>query len=277
VLAVQLVPAAPWDVQPAAPASPQCVGEGLVRSTGGDPVAGAYVTAAGSGLWSRTDEIGRYRLPLCSNEVTLIVHGPAASEGAGVAARSDVIALPRTQGVVPLPELVAEPAGAIRGVVRDSRGAPVAGVPVQLRGEGIVRVAETGSGGRFGVSGLQAGRYTVRPFSFRGALGAPMSVVLDHHVVECDLHLHSSEERRLLILDERGAPVPHAYVAPILAGERTSVGCADADGWAAVRVGVGVGEAAGAWEFEVRAGADHAPAAVRSFDAAAATLVVALP
>jgi protocatechuate 3,4-dioxygenase beta subunit len=270
-LLVRLTPAAPWDDElPAAAPAPRLFGEGIVLAANGNPVAGASVTAAGSDMWSETDQIGRYVLPLRASEVTIVVHGPADPKtGQRLAARTDKIELSRDRGHVPLPEIVAEPGGSIRGVVRDGSGVPLAGVPVRLSGEGLERVTESGSGGRFDVGGLLAGNYVVRPFAFEGALGSPQPVMLDRPVVECDLHLMPTEQRRLRILDEQGVPVAHAYVAPRLAGERTSVARADADGWAEVHVAEAV-------EFEVRAGEDHLPAAVRSFDPAAATLVVAL-
>lgn len=277
-LLVQLTPRAPWDDDPA-PLQALLdlpVGEGLVRSPGGGPVSGAYVTETGSDLWSRTDEFGRYALPLRTNPATLVVHQADGGEDErGFAARSEPMHLARTRGLVPLPDIVAAKGGSIRGVVRDDRGAPIAGVPVHLRGEGLVRVAETGPGGTFRIAGLQPGTYAVRPFAFRGALGATQQVVLDRSVVECDLHLQSAEERRLRILDERGSPVAHAYVASGFGGMRNCVAKADAEGWAAVRVGEG-GASAG-WDFEVRTGADHVPVPVRRFEAEQATLVVALP
>lgn len=271
---VQLVPEAPWDEEQAPlPPAPAIVGEGVVRTENGQPVAGAWVTAIGGVVWSRTDEIGRYSLPLPAPPVTLVVHRPDANgESPGLAARTEPIEVGRAQGRVPLPEIVAAPAGAIRGVVRDARGAPIEGAPVQVRGEGIARVFETGPGGMFRIGGLHRGRYVVRPFAYRGALGLPHEIDLSGAVVDCDLHLQSAAERRLRLLDERGAPVGRAYVATSLAGERNSVALTDADGWAAVTVcdSVPADEAM----FEVRTGEAYEPAAVRSYDAGSATLVV---
>ena len=274
-LVLQLLPAAPWDGEPAPlPAPGELIGEGLARTDQGAPLTFAWVTAIGSGAWSRTDEIGRYSLPLPSPQVTVLVHQPNDIGGVnGLAGRSEPIDVGRAQGVVPLPEITARPAGTIRGVVRDPRGTPIEGVPVRVRGEGIARVFETGPGGRFRLAGLQAGRYVVRPFAFRGALGAPHEVVLDGPVVDCDLHLQSAEERRLRLLDERGEPLGRAYVATAFAGERNSVAQTDAAGWTAV---VMCDEQPAAVEFEVRTGPDHEPAPVRHYDADRSTLVVGL-
>lgn len=274
-LVLQLPPAAPWDGEPAAlPAPSRLQGEGLVRTENGSPAAFAWVTAIGGDAWSRADEIGRYTLPLPGPQVTLFVHQPdAVGTAHGLAARSESIDVGRTEGVVPLPELVATAAAAIRGVVRDPRGTPIDGVPVQLRGPGITRVLETGPGGAFHVGGLQAGKYTVRPFAFRGALGTPTEITLADAVVDCDLHLQSAEERRLRLLDRRGEPVSRAYVATGIAGERSSVAQTDAAGWTAV---VMCEADRGGVEFEVRTGPDHEAAAVHHYDAGSATLVVGL-
>ncbi len=273
---VQLRPSAPWDLEPAPlPAASRLLGEGTVRTQGGEPVAGAWVTAVGGDAWSRTDEFGRYVLSLPQSPVTLVVHQPDGSgETPGLVARSEPIDIARTDGRVPLPEVVATRAGVIRGVVRNPRGEPVEGVPVQVQGEGIARVFETGAGGAFRLGGLHPGRYVVRPFAFRGALGAPQDVVLADAVVDCDLRMQSAAERRLRLLNERGAPVAHALVAAEFAGERSAVAETDADGWAALVVAEA---AAPSVEFEVRAGEALAAVEVRRFESDSATLVVDAP
>lgn len=274
---VRLEPAAPWDAEPAAmPASSSLRGEGLVRTEQGQPLAGAWVTALGSDVWSRTDEIGRYVLPLPSSHVTLLVHqSEAPGEARGFAARTEPIDVDRTQGLVPLPEIVAVPASVIRGVVRDPRGMPVEGVPVQVRGEGIARLFETGPGGIFRLGGLQTGHYEVRPFAYRGALGRPEAVTLSGAIADCDLHLQAADERRLRLLDEQGSPVARAYVAATFAGERNSIAQTDDDGWTAVVVSAA--EPGAGTTFEVRTGASHEPVEVRRYEADSATLVVGMP
>ncbi|MBL8750732.1 MAG: carboxypeptidase regulatory-like domain-containing protein [Planctomycetes bacterium] len=273
---VQLPPSAPWDHEPAQlPAASRLLGEGTVRNQGGEPVAGAWVTTVGGDAWSRTDEFGRYVLSLPQSPVTLLVHQPDGSgETPGLVARTEPIDVARTDGRVPLPEVVAMRAGVIRGVVRDPRGEPVEGVPVQVQGEGIARVLETGAGGAFRLGGLHPGRYVVRPFAFRGALGAPQDVVLADAVVDCDLRMQSAAERRLRLLNERGAPVAHALVAAEFAGERSAVAETDADGFAALVVAEA---AAPSVEFEVRAGEALTAVEVRRFEADSATLVVDAP
>ncbi|HEX5050893.1 MAG TPA: carboxypeptidase-like regulatory domain-containing protein [Planctomycetota bacterium] len=271
-LVVQLAPEAPWDAAPSAPAPVAfpLAGEGIVRAPDGSPLVGAYVKAVGTELWSRTDEIGRYVLPLATSTPTLLVHCPDnGADQRGFAARSEPLELGRSSGVVPLPELVASPAGNIRGTVRDVRGTPLAGVPVQLRGEGVARVFESGAGGIFRFSGLLPGRYEVRPLAFRGSVGQARDVLLDSPVADCDLHMKSAAERRLRVVDEGGSPVGLVYVSTSIEGQRRGVAQADALGWAAVPV-------AEQTDFDVRT-PEHAPMAVRRFDAEPATLVVALP
>jgi len=275
-IVVQLSPAAPWDREPDAappplpPAAP-LRGEGIVRTAAGTPVAGAYVTAMGTEFWSRTDEIGRYVLPLSAATATLQVHVPdGGTEHRGLAARLEV-ALSRDQGVVPLPELVAEPASAIRGTVRDSRGSPVAGVPVELRGEGQARLLDAGAGGIFRLGGLLPGRYQVRALAFRGSVGDVQEIELGSStIVDCDLQLLATDDRRLRVLDERGSPVGGVYVAASVGGRRCGIAQADANGWAAVPVAVET-------HFDVRTPQDFAPLLVRRFDSEPRTLIVALP
>lgn len=271
-LLVQLDPAAPWDVETAAPAAagPALTGEGIVRGADGRPLAGAYVTAAGSSAWSRTDDIGRYVLPLSGPQATLVVHHPGAGAG-GFAARSEPLTFDRASGALPLPELTAAPAAAIRGTLRDGRGNPLAGVPVQLRGEGLERVFESGSGGVFRIAGLLPGSYELRPFAWRGAAGRRQQVAVDRPVVDCELQLAPLEDRRLRVLDEHGTPLGRAYVAATVDGARQSVAQTDADGWAAVSVGLGD------VQFEVRPADGSAAMPVRRYESEQARLVVSAP
>lgn len=274
-LLVQLQPAAPWDEAPAEPhnVASTLTGEGVVRGADGKPLAGAYVTAVGSDVWSRTDEIGRYVLPLtASTTTTLVVHHPDGSgDGRGQVVRSEPVQFERRSGVVPLPELVASLGSALRGTLRDGQGNPVAGVPLQVRGEGLSRVIESGISGMFRLAGLLPGRYEIQPIGYRGALGQKQEVVVDHPFVDCVVRLHPTAEQRMQVLDERGEPMRRAYVATSFDGERRSVAQADSEGWASVCV------AANDAQFEVR-GADHYEAmSVRRYEADHSRLVVAAP
>ncbi|MCR9244365.1 MAG: carboxypeptidase-like regulatory domain-containing protein [bacterium] len=266
-LVVQLEPAAPWDQKPAVATAPVLTGEGTVRNNLGEPLAGAYVTALGSGLWSRTDEIGRYSLPLYRPETTLLVHDPAID----AAARSAALKLGRDHGVVPLPELVAAPGGAIRGLLRDSDGNPVEGAPVLVAGDGVTRVCESGTSGRFQLRGLAAGRYEVRPHPWTGRVGRSQEVMLDGDVAECELKLEPLQSRKVQVCRENGSPVGKAYVAVLFAGTRSGVARADDDGWAEVSL------ASGPVQFEVRGEDGESAFAVQGFDSEQTRLVVTAP
>lgn len=278
-LLVQLSPAAPWDREIVPPAAELDLdrphGEGIVRDEAGLPLANAFVTQVGAGAagdcWARTDEFGRYALPLAIPQVgsliTLLIHEPDGLGGRGHAFRSEPIAMSRTTGTLPLPDAVAGPAAAIRGTVRDERGNPVAGVPIELRAGEFVRITETGGNGMFRVGGLLPANYTVRPFAWRGSFGAERAVAVGAPITDCELQLHGAEDRRLRVVDEAGQPVGLAYVASSIGGRRRSVERADAEGWATVR---STSDAT----FEVRAGDDFRQLPVRRFDAERSVLCV---
>ncbi|MFY9340946.1 MAG: carboxypeptidase-like regulatory domain-containing protein [Planctomycetota bacterium] len=270
-LVVQLVPSAPWDQSPAPlPPVPALRGEGTVRTGDGRPLAGAYVTAVGSDLWARTDDLGRFVLPLPTPSALLLVHDPDGGTGRnGFLGQSEVVS-ERARGALPLPDLVATPALAIRGIVRDATGAPVASVPVEVAGAGLCRVTETGAGGEFHVGGLAPGPYDVRPFAFRGAVGKSSQITIADASVDVDLQLQAAGEVRVRVVDERGDPVAGVFVAASVSGTRRGIAQADPQGFAAVPVSQ-------ATEFDVRQADGYAPLAVRRFDSEPATIVVTLP
>lgn len=271
-LVVQLLPAAPWDAEPEPLRERRDLrGEGVVRDAAGQPLAGAFVRAVGAGTWARADELGRFVLPLPPGAVTMLVHdaGEARHVG-GHAMRSEPFLSPREQGSVPLPDLVATSAVMLRGTVRDARGVPADGVPVQLRGEGIERFLATGAGGAFRVAGLLPGRYQLQPLAFRGAIGVPADVTLDRAVTELDLRLEAADEVRVRVVNDAGAPLVGAYVASSIGGVRRGIAQADESGFAAVPV-------SRLAEFDVRTAEQLARCSVRRFEPEPPTLVVALP
>jgi hypothetical protein len=154
--------------------------------------------------------------------------------------------------------------------VRDSRGSPVTGVPVEVRCDGQSRVVDAGAGGIFRLGGLLPGRYQVRALAFRGAIGDVHEITLGAGIADCDLQLLAADERRLRVLDERGSPVGGVYVAASVGGHRCGIAQADANGWAAVPVAVET-------QFDVRTPQDFTPVLVRRFESAPAKLIVALP
>jgi len=279
-LRVQLSPAAPWDVV-AAPLPPlRLAGEGRVVTADGRPVAGAQVTTLagvrGAETWARTDEAGRYVLPLVSATPTIVAYQdtPGGGPSGGLCARSEPLRLDRDRGLVPLPDLVAVEACAVRGIVRDTNGATIVGVSVRLRGNGLERQVESGTGGAFHFAGLEPGRYTLRPFAFRGAIGWPEVVTVDRPLIDCELGLRPLADRRLRLVDTEGVPVADAHVAAAFFGERTGVQRTDAQGW--TRMQLGSDDLASDWTFDVRIGAEHRAAAVKRFEPQQSTLVVAL-
>jgi len=271
-LLVRLTPAAPWDPPVAAPVAPSPLrGEGAVRFADARPLAGAFVTADATGIWARTDEIGRFSLPIPTPATTLFVHHPeGGGNGMGFASVSEPVVSTRERGALPVPDVVAGPASGVRGIVRDARGQPIAGVPVEITGERVRRCVETGVGGAFRIGGLLPGDYRVQAAAWRGAIGKAHDVRLGDEPADIDLQLVAADEVRLRVVDERRTPVPGVWVASIISGSRRGIARADADGFAAVPLAAGA-------EFDVRTPEHHAPLTVRRFDADPATLVVAMP
>ncbi|MBX3463999.1 MAG: carboxypeptidase regulatory-like domain-containing protein [Planctomycetes bacterium] len=272
---VPLALAAPWDAESPPAAEPRLAVEGRVRTAAGLPLAGAEVHALGSGPTVVTDATGRFVLPVAQTTPTLVVrHAGAGGQEGGLCVRSEPLRLDRERGLVPVPDLVALPAAAIAGTVRDPAGVPLLGLPVRLRGEGLERLVETGAGGAFRIGGLEPGRYELRPFARRGAVGVPTQVVVDRPHVDCELSLLAVAERPLRVVDATGAPVAQATVAVAFAAERTSVHRSDAEG--ETRAWVAAGDLGDDWEFDVRIGEACLPAVVQRYESSPPTLVVAL-
>jgi hypothetical protein len=273
-LVVRLIPSAPWDVASEMPEPAlKLRGEGIVRGLDGRPLANAFVNVLGTDCWGRTGETGRVELPLPSPQVTFVLHQPGrVGQVGGVAALSQPFVSPRTHGVVPLPDLMAELGGSIRGIVRNDHGVPVAGLPVEVRGPGGNRRVQTGAGGVFVLGGLMPADYEVEPFAFRGAVAKAISVRVDRAVVACDLHLHAVKEVGLRIVDESGALAVGVWVVCSLHGLRRGVDQAGADGVVNLPISF-------ASEFEVRMGDNFASCEIKHYDAKAdpATLVIAQP
>jgi hypothetical protein len=268
---LQLAAKAPWDEPPAdLPPRARRFGEGALHGSDGKLLANAFVRAMGSDEWARSDEFGRFRVLLPTSPASLLVHAPGSGDAlAGLAGVGEPFACERSEGVVPVPELALAAGHALRGTVRDPRGQPVEGVPVVVRSARLQRTVVTGVGGMFQLGGLLPERYTIQPFAHRGAVGMATDVVVEAPVVAVDVALRAMDEVRLRVLDEQGAPCASLHVASSIAGLRRGVGQTDEQGFVGVPV---VGDAT---TFEVRTAVEFAPVSVRSFDAAAATLVVA--
>jgi hypothetical protein len=270
---VQLEPAAPWDADAADRAplpQPVRIGEGVLRDAQGQPLAHAFVGVAGAALWARTDEHGRFAVPMPAGEAALVACADGDSQGAGAFAAATALATPAASARVPLADLHATAANAVRGVLRDSRGEPLAGAFVAVEAAGLRRVVATDAGGAFRVGCLPPGPCRIAPLPWRGALAAAREVALDGRGVDVDLQLALAEPARVRVVDEQGAAVPGAFVAATVDGLRRGVVRADADGYASVP-----------WRadarFDVRFGERLAPLPVRRFEPEPAQLVVGMP
>jgi hypothetical protein len=138
---------------------------GTVRDLGGAPIAGAYVSAAGTS--GATSSSGAYELWVTPGRVDVSVD----AEGFASATRSTNA--PTTS------DFALEPGGTIEGLVLDAHGEPVADAWLVA---GTAR-ASSSADGAFRISGLPARSYEVRARAF-GAAGAasPVVVGLGQHV-----------------------------------------------------------------------------------------------
>lgn len=270
---VQLEPRAPWDAEEAPPAPiapPQRRGEGVLRDAHGQPLANAFVAVAGTALWARTDEFGRFAVPLPAGDVTLIACADGGTDAAGACAVAAPFAVDEGAGRMPVDDLHAVAANVVCGIVRTAAGSPAQGALVAVEAGGLRRVVAADAGGAFRVGGLPAGPCRIAPLPWRGAVAATQTLELAGRSVDVDLAFVAVEPARVRVVDEAGAPVPGAYVAATVDGLRRGVVRADADGYAAVP-----------WQadarFDVRFGAGLAPLPVRRFEPEPAQLVVGMP
>jgi hypothetical protein len=249
------------------------IGEGFVRTRDGAALGGALIVVTETGAMARTDAAGRYEIALPATAATLLVHQPdGGRDELGWAARAEPFTPQRARGRVPLPDVEAWPALALRGTVRDGGGQPQKGVPLQIVGDGFARTIASGDGGAFRLGGLLPGRYELRAFAFRGALGATTAIDLAGPITDCEVHLRAVPERRLQVVTERGDPVPRAIVATSVDGVRREVVRSDGEGWVQVRA------AQPAASYDVRTADDYRPMrVVTPPNGPADRLVVALP
>ncbi|MFT4841299.1 MAG: hypothetical protein ACI8UD_002205 [Planctomycetota bacterium] len=273
-LTICMEPSAPWDTLPE-PLEPvaKLRGEGAVQGVDRRPLANAFVNVLGTDCWGVTDETGRFELPLPSLTGRFVVHQLGGEGGlGGLASLSAPFVSPRASGIVPLPTLVGQPAGSIRGTVRTVGGAAIAGLPIEVRGPGGRRRVTTGAGGVFVLSGLVPADYTVEPFAYRGAVGEAVAVKVDRAMVECDLHLTKIEAANVRVVDENGAIAVGVWVSSSLHGLRRGIDQAGSDGFVNLPVGASS-------KFEVRMADSFASCLVRQYnaDAEPATLVIAQP
>jgi protocatechuate 3,4-dioxygenase beta subunit len=212
--------------------------EGLVRSSGGEPVPVARIVArrqvrpyAARLLRLDPDPVapddrGRFRMSVAPG-VALTVE--ATADGFAPS-RSSPLTLSAGESVEDL-ELVLEPAGRLTGTVIDEVGAPVVGAVVQAVARpddewsldahlDSVRGTLTLDQGRFAIGGLPRGSIVVRasaagwrPATREADLAAGSSPPLR-------IRLERAQSIRGIVLDEDGRPVPEATVASFAAENR---------------------------------------------------------
>ncbi len=242
-------------------------GEGWVRTAAGEPAGGAKVTVRETGACARTDESGRYVLPLPAGPFTLV-----SWDERGEVVQSETVTPPRRQGKLPLPELRLAAGHTLRGRLRDAEGQSLVGAAIVIDNVGVSRTVRTEQGGLFVVDGLVSGELTVTVLPFRGHLGRriPANVVGDADLEDLVVVHAEREPLRVLIVDQDGVARPFVHVvADQDAGLRRAYGQSDVRGMV-VLTGLGVGET----RIEVR-DADHRAMQVTSWDAAARRLSVA--
>lgn len=127
-----------------------------MRTAAGEPAGGAKVTVRETGACARTDESGRYVLPLPAGPFTLV-----SWDERGEVVQSETVTPPRRQGKLPLPELRLAAGHTLRGRLRDAEGQSLVGAAIVIDNVGVSRTVRTEQGGLFVVDGLVSGELTV--------------------------------------------------------------------------------------------------------------------
>lgn len=230
------------------PAATSWAGEGWVTDEDGQLVVGAEVTVVETGATVRTDDVGRYIIPLPRTEVSLIARHE------NLVARAGPLSLPRDrqEGLTPLPKLSMKSGATLRAVLRGPGAVPLTGGAVILEdGRGLVRRAEAGTGGKVEISGLLEGEYQLTALPFRGSMGFRLPVLVHGDLELGELELLPEEELRVQVVDRRGNPQALAHVVVEEAGLRIAHSRADDDGWVTLS-----GLAGGNRQFTVRSSTD---------------------
>jgi hypothetical protein len=243
------------------------VGEGWIKGSTGPTPAGVQVTVRETGASTRTDETGRFVLPIGSGPCTLV-----AFDGLGAVAVAETFTPSRKQGKIPLPQLELAAGPALRGRLINADGEPLVDAAVVLETGGVERTVRTSQGGMFAVLGLVQGECELSVLPHRGHLGVRIPLVVESDADLSDLVLQRprQEPHRVFVVDRRGRPMPFFHVvADQLTGLCRAYAQADAEGMAVLR-----GLSEGDVEFEVRK-PDFAPIAIDSWDDGSMRLVVA--
>ncbi len=243
------------------------VGEGWVRGSAGPTPAGVQVAVRETGASTRTDETGRFVLPLGSGPCTLVAY-----DGLGAVAVAETFTPSRKQGKIPLPQLELASGPALRGRLITAEGEPLVDAAVVLETGGIERTVRTGQGGMFAVLGLVQGECELSVLPHRGHLGMriPLVVEADADLSDLVLERPRQEPHRVFVVDRRGRPMPFFHVvADQLTGLCRAYAQADAEGVAVLR-----GLSEGDVDFEVRK-PDFGSVSIDSWDDGSMRLVVA--
>lgn len=262
-----------WQTAAATATAPQpaglLFGEGFVKDAQGRHAAGVRVTVAETGASARTDENGRYTIPLGEGPCTLV-----AFDQHGGVATSKTDTPPQQMGRVPCPELRLQPGPTLRGVLRNTDGEPLVGAAFVVATGGIRRTEHTGPGGVFAVPGLVAGAAELIVLPHRGHQGVRLPLEIHGDVdLEDDVKVQRfrQEPVRLQVLDTAGTRQSWVHVvAEQIGGLTRAYGQADADGLVMLR---GLGDVP--TEFEVRDDPTLEPLAVAGYDEQQGRLLVA--
>lgn len=244
--------------------------EGFVKGDGDELVPGALVVVEETGLSTRSDEIGRFRIGI-TGSCTLRVTSDDGRVGT-----LELSEIPRRQGLLPIPDVRLEPGLSLEGVVTQADGAVAAGVAVKLRAEshrGFERWVTTDAAGAFQVDGLVGEPLLVSVAPTRGGLGVSARVVPGRDASVVHLKMVAERPLRLQVVHGSGRAAAGVHVFATQAGGlRRAYAQADDAGFVGLR-GLAA-QAADAIEFEVRAAGTLADVAVLAFDAEGLRLTV---
>jgi hypothetical protein len=240
------------------------MGEGYLKDDRGRAVPHGRVIVRETGAGTHADVSGHFSVPLGIDENTLVAYDDDGRIGVSEPARPT-----RTQGKVPLADLVLEPGLRLSGFLKDAEGQPCSGATLLLENAGIPRRAITGTNGFFDLRGLVSGPSRLMAEPIRGNLGFRRDLIVDGNVDVGDLALERPAPVRIRVLDTAGAPVALVHVLATEAEIRQAYGQADRMG-RVVLAGLGTGALA----FEVRSPEEFAELHVVGFDSARVELVV---
>jgi hypothetical protein len=239
------------------------IGEGFVRLENGEPAKEAIVRVLGTDTVVRTDDTGRFRAPLPFAEVVLV-----ASTGDGLVARGEPFRPGRDYGLMPAPDLKLAPGLAMRGIVRDSSGAPVAGTRVTIVTSAGRRESWSASGGTFECRGLLAESVRLEVLPPQGLAPLDREVVIVGNVDDVELVVQRAEALSVRVVDEVGTARPKVTLNVVDAEGRKARVTTGADGSAKL-----VGVSSQPFEFEAESPDGNALEIVR-FESQDAKLVV---